>query len=369
MAEKVYFANLRARDPDQNTITKIRKLFDAAEFSSIIRPGDITAIKIHFGERGNDSYINPVYVRQVVDKIKEYGGRLFLTDSNTLYRGSRADAVDHLTTAIEHGFAYAVVGAPLLIADGLYGNNTRKIRIDCTHFREVIISGDIADSRSMVVLSHFKGHEIAGYGGAIKNLAMGCAPPVGKQKQHSARPMIIEEQCRGCASCIEVCPREAISLVNGKAVIERESCIGCFECMTICPERAIDVDWETDIPVFVERMVEYAFGAVKGKQDKVAFMNFLTRITPDCDCVAWSDASIVPDIGILASKDPVAIDAASFDLVNSQEGFPATFLARNHSHGKDKFRGMRNETDGYRQILYAEQIGLGSAEYELIEIS
>jgi uncharacterized Fe-S center protein len=372
MPEKVYFTGVRAREPGQNTISKIQRLFDAAGFPRMIEPGDLTAIKLHFGEWGNESYISPVHVRQVVDRVKDAGGKPFLTDSNTLYRGMRSNAVDHLCTAVEHGFAYAVVGAPLIIADGLCGGNWRSVDINSRHFPAVRVSGDIADSQAMIVLSHFKGHDVAGFGGAIKNLAMGCAPPAGKQAQHCARPLNLEEKCTGCGKCVAVCPGEAISVVetgNAKiARIEHARCVGCFECMSTCPSNAIDVDWETEIPEFIERMVEYAFGVVKGRQKKTGYMNFLLRITPDCDCVPWSDVSIVPDIGILASRDPVAIDAASYDLVNAQEGNRGSFLQKNHGKGKDKFRGTWKNTNGYRQIQYGEEIFLGQSSYDLISI-
>jgi hypothetical protein len=366
MSRDVYFAGLKARDPCQSSVAKIRALFEAAGFGDCIDTDTAVAVKIHFGERGNDSYVNPVFARQVVDKIREYGGKPFLTDSNTLYLGSRSDAVDHIVTALEHGFSYATVAAPILIADGIFGKNYREVKIGKRHFDRVMVSGDIADVKSVIVLSHFKGHEVAGFGGSIKNLAMGCAPPAGKQEQHSARPLIIEGRCIGCGKCLGVCPCSAAGLVEGKSVIDLELCNGCFECMTICPEHAIDVDWETEIPLFTERMVEYAFGAALGK--KAGYINFLTRITPDCDCVPWSDAPVVPDVGFLASRDPVAIDAASFDLVNRQPGLRESALTINRGEGEDKFRGLRERTDGYRQIRYAEEIGLGTRAYRLVEL-
>lgn len=372
MPEKVYFARMRARDPGQNTITKIQRLFDEAEFPGIIGKGDLTAIKLHFGEWGNESYINPVYVRQVVDRVRQAGGKPFLTDSNTLYRGSRSNAVDHLRIAIEHGFAYAVVGAPLIIADGVRGGNRRTVEARTPHFPNVTISGDIADSDAMIVLSHFKGHDTAGFGGAIKNLAMGCAPPAGKQAQHSARPIQIAAHCTGCGKCVSICPGDAISLVmipeGKKSRIDHRRCVGCFECMKACPSYAIDVDWETEIPEFIERMVEYAYGAVKGKEKKTGYMNFLLRITPDCDCVPWSDVSIVPDIGILASFDPVAIDAASYDLVNAEEGNRTSHLHGNFGKGQDKFKGVWKNSDSYTQIQYGEEIGLGNSRYTLVPL-
>jgi len=368
MKSPVYFASLRAHSDKECTTAKVRRLFGRAGFTELIAPHDKTAIKLHFGELGNDGFISPVYVRQVVEKVKECGALPFLTDTNTLYLGSRSNAVEHLTTAILHGFDFAVVGAPVIIADGLSGKNVAHVEIGKNHFRTVSIAGDIAAADSMIVLSHFKGHIVSGFGGALKNLAMGCAPPEGKRAQHNARPFSIAGKCTGCGSCTKVCPESAISIENGNAVIELDLCIGCFECMHACPEHAIDINWETDIPVFMERMVEYACGAVKGKEGKTGYMNFLIRITPDCDCFPFSDAPIVPDIGILASRDPVAIDAASFDLVNRQQGYPDSLLTAHHHKGEDKFTGVHPQTDGFRQILYAEKIGMGNRTYDLIRI-
>lgn len=368
MKNPVYFASLRAFSENESTIEKVRRLFDRAGFPELIATRDKTAIKLHFGEMGSDGFISPVYVRQVADKVKECQGLPFLTDSNTLYIGKRSNAVDHIGTAILHGFDYAVTGAPVIIADGLNGKNIRKVTITKKHFSEVSIAGDIAAADSMIVMSHFKGHIVAGFGGAIKNLAMGCAPPEGKRAQHNARPFTIPERCTGCASCIKVCPKDAIAVKKKKSVIDHRRCIGCFECMHACPEHAIDIDWETEIPEFMERMAEYAYGAVLGKENRVGYMNFLIHITPDCDCFPFSDAPIVPDIGILASRDPVAIDAASFHLVNQQQGYRDSLLSSHHHPGGDKFRGVHAQTDGYRQIRYAEQIGMGSSTYDLIKI-
>ncbi|MDD4136453.1 MAG: DUF362 domain-containing protein [Methanoregula sp.] len=364
----VYFASIRAFSDHECTTEKVRRLFDRAGFPKLIAPHDKTAIKLHFGEMGSDGFISPVYVRQVAEKVKECKALPFLTDTNTLYLGGRSNAVEHIGTAILHGFDYAVAGAPIIIADGLNGKNISKVTIDKKHFAEVSIAGDIAAADSLIVLSHFKGHCVSGFGGAIKNLAMGCAAPEGKRAQHNARPFTIPEKCTGCASCMKVCPNDAITVKKKKAIINRELCTGCFECMHTCPEHAIDINCKTEIPQFMERMVEYAYGAVQGKKNKAGYMNFLIRITPECDCFPFSDAPMVPDIGILASKDPVAIDAASYDLVNQQQGFTDSMLSAHHHKGEDKFKGVHAQTDGYHQLKYAEEMGMGSIRYDLIRI-
>jgi uncharacterized Fe-S center protein len=368
MTADVFFAGLRARSDGDSRTAKIRRLFTEAGIGGCIRERDLCAIKVHFGERGCDTHVSPVHVRQVVDLVRGEGGRPFLTDTATLYSGSRSNAVDHIATAISHGFDYAVVGAPVIIADGLKGGHTVEVEIRKRHFDRVFIAGDIAGADSMVVVSHFKGHMLAGFGGAIKNLAMGCAPAAGKQEMHHAHTMVIAEKCRGCGTCVEVCPAGALSLEGEKVSLDRETCHGCGECMTVCLQSAIEFDWTVDIPAFVERMVEYACGALDGKRGRAGFFNFLVSITPDCDCVPWSDAPIVPDIGILASRDPVAIDAASLDLVNRQAGLPGSLLQAHHRPGEDKFRGTWEHTRGDLQLSYAEESGLGERDYRLREI-
>jgi hypothetical protein len=367
MASKVYFTDFRSRTPEDNKVNKIRRLFEAAGFAEMLQEDDITGVKLHFGEEGNDSYINPVFVRQVVDKIAETGAKPFLTDTNTLYYGSRHDSVGHIKTAVLHGFDFAVAGAPLIIADGLRGGNWRHVEVGLKHFKRVKIAGDIEGSDSMMVLSHFKGHGMSGFGGAIKNLAMGCAAAPGKIEQHECAKPFINELCTGCGTCIQLCPVDAMTLEDQRAFIDYEGCIGCNNCVDNCPEMAIDLPWD-EMETFMERMVEYAYGAVKNKKGKVGYMNFLMNITPDCDCLPWSDRPIVPDIGILASSDPVALDAASYDLVDQEKGFENSHLHKNHQHGGDKFQGVWDEVDGKVQIRYGEEVGLGTADYELIKL-
>ncbi len=370
MSSKVYFVNLRSNSKRNNLSNKIRRLFDKAGMNEAISEGDQTAVKIHFGEKGNNGYIHPVFVRQIVDKIKEYGGKPFLTDTNTLYTGSRTNSVDHLVTAIENGFAYSVVGAPIIIADGLFSKNVIDVEVNQKNCETVKIAGEIYNSQSMIVLSHCKGHGLAGFGGTIKNLAMGCATASGKQVQHSdVKPQVNIEKCIGCGICTKWCPKDAISLKdNDKAEISISDCIGCGECTTACPKRAIKVRWETKTDVFQEKMAEYALGAVKNKIGKVAYMNFVINVTPLCDCVPWSDAPIVRDIGVLASTDPVAIDKAAFDLINKEMPLPNSEVDYNVKPGEDKFKHMHKDVDVNHIFEYGAEIGLGSKEYELIEI-
>jgi uncharacterized Fe-S center protein len=365
---KVFFADTRTRSEDDNLQNKLVRLFDSAGFGSLIGKDDLTAIKLHFGESGCDAHVMPAHVRRIADKVKECGGIPFATDTNTLYKGSRHNSADHIRTAVENGFDFAVLGCPVIIADGLKGQNVIDVEVGLKHIKNARIAGDIHYADSMIVMTHFKGHMVAGFGGAIKNVAMGCSTAYGKMDQHSGRPKVDPKKCIGCGLCVENCPSDALSMRDGRAYIDYTKCIGCGECLTVCRNEGIELDWGSDIKPFNERLVEYAYAALRGKKGKVGFINFLLRVSPDCDCVPWSDAPIVRDIGILASTDPVALDHASFDLVNAEQGLEGTMLTKNLSPGEDKFKGLRNKTEGYRQITYGGEIGLGSIDYELVRI-
>jgi len=360
--------DFRAQNERESTIEKLKKLFSQKEFQKIYKKDDLTAIKLHFGEKGNDGFISPVYVRQGVDFIKKCGAKPFLTDTNTLYKGSRANAIDHTITAIEHGFDYAVVNAPIIIADGLNSQDYEEVPITQKHFDHVKIASAIIAANSMLVLSHFKCHEMAGFGGAIKNLAMGCAPVVGKMAQHSARPLVRTSKCQACGACVETCDWDAYTIEENLAKFDSVKCVGCGKCLNICPHRAIVLNWDTDISEFIERMTEYAYGAIKNKQNKCLYINFINRVTPGCDCYGFSDASIVPDIGILASTDPVAIDQAAMDLVNQAVRLSNSVLPETIKPGEDKFRAIYPYIDSTIQLQYGEKIGLGTRQYSLIRV-
>lgn len=360
MAAVVYFAANHNRSSATSRGAKIDKLCDALNFKKIIKKNELCGIKLHFGEYGNDSYLNPTYALRVVNKVSAVGANPFLTDSTTLYSGMRNNAVNHMRVAYMHGFSPATVTCPIIIADGLYGRNDIPVNIDRKHFKEVYVAAAIREVPSLVVMSHFKGHEMAGFGGAIKNLAMGGASVRGKREQHATHVQINDAVCVGCGRCVKVCPQGALSLVDGKSHVDVSKCIGCFECITVCPVKAISIDWATEMEPFIERMVEYAYGAIKGKQKRMGYLNFLLNITPDCDCVGWSDSYMVADIGILASTDPVAIDQASYDLVNK-----AAALDPALANVPDKFKARWPHTFGERQLSYAEEIGMGTREYTL----
>ncbi|MCK8817415.1 DUF362 domain-containing protein [Natroniella sulfidigena] len=368
MKSDVYFCNLRANNKQDNLVNKLARLFDAANFNQLIDQDDLCGVKLHFGELGNNAFIRPLFVRRIVEKIKEEAGRPFLTDANTLYSGARANSVDHLNTAIANGFGYSTVLAPLIIADGLTGKNFSEIKIDGEHFNAVKIGSEIVQADGMISLAHFKGHELTGFGGAIKNVGMGLGSRSGKQMMHAAvEPEVASAECITCGKCKKWCSQDAF-VINEVSEIDLEKCIGCGECVVTCPTDAISVQWD-DAPVAVqERMAEFTLGVVKGKEEKVGYINFVLDISPDCDCCGWTDQPIVNDIGILAAKDPVAIDQASADLVNQQRGNQDSALINNFAPGEDKFRGVHPEVDWEAQLRHGEKIGLGNRDYNLIEI-
>ncbi len=368
MAHTVFFIDLRATYKE-SLVMKLTRLVNAAGLSEIVKERDFVAVKLHFGERGNTAFIRPVFVRRIVEAVNKRKGRPFLTDANTLYAGTRSDAPGHLITAIENGFAFSVVNAPLVIADGLKGKSERCVFIGQKRFKEVFIAAEIEQADALISLAHFKGHELSGFGGTLKNIGMGCASRRGKLAQHSTlSPKVKRKKCTGCGACAAHCSQGAISLKEEKAVILSGRCIGCGECILVCPAGAVQIQWNQSIPVFLENMVEYTLGVLQGKKGKALFLNFLTDISPACDCAPFNDAPLVRDIGVLASRDPVAIDQASVDLVNRERALPGSCLSTHQGPGEDKFKGIYPKVDWALQLDYAEKIGLGTRQYRLERI-
>ncbi len=375
MKSSVFFADLRVHS-GKNRLDRLNALLDHTDLKGKVREKDLVAIKLHFGEKGNTAFVQPFFVRRIVEYVKRCKGKPFLTDTNTLYTGTRSEATSHLTTAFQHGFAYSVVDAPVIIADGLRGNSAVRVRIDKPLFETVPVAHEISMADILVCVTHFTGHELSGFGGALKNLGMGCTSREGKLSQHSTiSPRVKDRSCSSCKRCLQGCPAEAISLImpeaekkRAVAFIDPKKCIGCGECILTCPTGAIQIQWNETAELFQRKMVEHAFGAVQKKRGKTVYLNFLTQVTPACDCNHFSDTPIVTDIGILASEDPVAADQASVDLVNQEQGHKASKLRKNWGTGEDKFRGVYPDIDWSIQLAYGEEIGLGTREYELIRI-
>ena len=365
---KVYFADMRAGHKE-NLFDKISKLLALAGLGQHVAEGDLTAVKIHFGEKGNSAFIRPIFARRVVEEIKKLGASPFLTDSSTLYPGERKEAVSALTCAIENGFGYACAGAPLIISDGLRGVTETEVSVGGELLKKVFIGSEICEADSLVCMTHFKCHELTGFGGAIKNLGMGCASRKGKLVQHSTvAPKVAEKYCTGCGLCLKACAHDAIRLIEAKATINPELCAGCSRCITVCPVKAINIQWNESADLVMRKMAEYALGALAGKEGRAVFISFITQVSPACDCYGHADAPIVNDIGICASHDPVAIDQACADLVNAARGNEGSALKTGHEPGSDKFRGMYPEIPWEVQLEHGERIGLGTRRYELVKI-
>ncbi|MDR2550134.1 MAG: DUF362 domain-containing protein [Desulfobulbus sp.] len=378
----VYSMDLNAKR-SQGILPRLRILMRKAGLEGIIAKDDLTAIKLHFGELGNTAFVRPLFVRPVVEAIKKAGGKPFLTDASTLYVGERGNAVDHLNTAVYNGFGYSSIGAPLIIADGLNGREEIEVPVESAHFKTAFIGAALMHAHALVSVAHFKLHEMAGFGGALKNVGMGGGSRRGKMAQHSTvSPVVAVEKCIGCGMCLPQCIHGALSLVERNAAekakapnpkitrlarIDKEKCVGCAMCLHACKQGAIEVDWAGDIPAFLERMIDYAAAALYGKKEKSLFINFLTQISPACDCHSYADAPIVGDIGILASTDPVALDKASVDLMNRQPVLPTSCLAKK-ADTTDKIRAVYAHIPWEHQFAYAEKIGLGTTEYTLTAI-
>ncbi len=369
MTATVYFIDFKANSRE-NLPAKLDRLVETAGINTILKKNDLTAVKLHFGEKGNTAFIRPPYIRQIIQSIRKTGAIPFLTDANTLYKGARSNSADHIITAVENGFSFSSMDStPIVIADGLRGKNETAVEVNLKNCPKVFIGSEIAACDAIVSVAHFKGHELSGFGGTLKNLGMGCASRKGKLEQHSSvSPKIKKKTCILCGECADHCPGDAIALEEECAVIYNEKCIGCGECIIRCPTESVSIRWNQTVPVFLEKMVEYTAGVLKGKQGKSVYINFISDVSPGCDCLPYNDVPIVRDIGIVASTDPVAIDQASADLVNAEPAMPGSCLKTNMGPGEDKFRGVYPEIDWEHQLDYAQKIGLGSRVYKLTRL-
>lgn len=367
MTSRVYFAPMRSR-LKRSMVVRVGQLLDRAGLQDAISDEDLVAVKLHFGEAGNTAFVNPVYLREVVRKVRAAGGKPFLTDANTLYRGERANAVDHLACAVHNGFSFATVEAPLIIADGLDGREGVEVQVGGKHFESVRLGAAAVHADAMVVVTHVKGHEATGFGGALKNVGMGLGVRSAKQRMHSDfRPEVSAEKCTGCKRCVQWCPVGAISIGPDRvATVNYEVCYGCGECVAACPYGGIATQWKTDANALQEKIVEHAAGALHGKDGKIVYLSFVTNVSPDCDCWGFSDAPVIPDIGVLASDDIVSIEQAAYDLVRQAGGLRGS-RGEGMAAGDDKFHNLTG-VDGTRAIAYAEEMGLGSREYELVTL-
>ena len=369
---KVYFTDLRVR-PGTSRPEKLQKLIRKAGIGEIDFEKKMTAIKIHFGEPGNLSFLRPNYAKAVADVIKELGGRPFLTDCNTLYVGRRKDALEHLSAAYENGFNMLSTGCHILIADGLKGTDDVAVPVKGGEFvKEAKIGRAVMDADVFISLNHFKWHEATGFGGALKNIGMGCGSRAGKMEQHnSGKPAVDREKCVGCRVCSKNCAHGAISFPDKKASIGHEKCVGCGRCLGACNFDAIYNENSSAVKDLNRKMAEYAKAVLDGRPH--FHISLVIDVSPYCDCHGENDLPILPDVGMFASFDPVALDRACADACNARRPVPGSLLdERMHEEGfcdhHDHFENTTPESEWKSCLDHAEKIGLGTQEYELIEV-
>ena len=369
---KVYFTDFRTRVGVSLT-EKLQRLIKKAGITDIDMDGKFVAIKMHFGELGNLSYLRPNYAKAVADVVKECGGKPFLTDCNTLYPGSRKNALEHLDCANINGFNTITTGCQIIIGDGLRGTDDITVPVrNGEYCKEAYIGRAVMDADIFISLTHFKGHESTGFGGAIKNIGMGCGSRAGKMRQHnSGKPIVHDDLCRGCRRCAKECGSDAITYENGKAVINRDICKGCGRCIGACVFDAIEnQNWNAN-EILGRKMAEYSQAVCDGRP--TFHISLVRDISPNCDCHGENDAPILPDVGIFASFDPVALDRACVDACLHATPMPNSQLSDNLAdphwhHHHDNFLDSNPNVRWKETLEHAEKIGLGTREYELIQM-
>ena len=355
MPSKVFFVPADEKEGHASLSEKTARIYSALGLEDAVDKDSFVGIKIHFGEKGNTGYIKPPWLKQLIDRLKKTKAKVFLTDTNTLYVGNRSNSIEHLRLAAEHGFSQELTGIPVVIADGLIGRESGDVEVNLDHVATAKIASTFFHTDVLLCVSHFTGHILSGFGAAIKNLGMGCASRAGKLEQHSdVHPWVKAKACTNCSICLEYCPADAIEQAEGSARIIGERCIGCGECLVVCNFGAVKMKWDGDALRVQEKMAEYAYAVLKSVKKKAGFINYLVKITKDCDCMSQNGKIIAADLGILASLDPVAVDKASVDLLVE-------------ASGKDFLREAI-DVEWSAQLEHAEKIGLGSMKYELKNI-
>ncbi len=360
MKSQVYLVKITAAEPACAWDAALRRLAAASGLAGICKPGDLTAVKLHFGEDGANTHMQPHMVRPLVAELQAAGAHPFLTDTATLYVGSRSNAVNHALTAAKHGFTVENTGAPVVLADGLFGNSEIEVPAPAAarHYRGVRLAADLVRANSMLVVSHATGHCECAFGAALKNVGMGCSSRKGKMSQHAAlKPSVKLEACIACGICAKWCPAAAITMTapGGRARIAEDKCIGCGECLSMCPHGAVGFDWGYGGAELQERMAEHAAAMHLQKAPAVAYVNLAVNITRECDCFGIVQQPVTPDVGALASFDPVALDMATLDLTRDKQGRHFAEL-------------QRPDYDATVAIRYAASLGIGSTDYELIRL-
>lgn len=364
---KVYFTNMRT-GTHTSLPKKLKKLILKAGIGDIDFDKKYAAIKIHFGEPGNLAYLRPNYAKVVADTVRELGGKPFLTDCNTLYVGGRKNALDHMDSAYENGYSPFSTGCHVIIADGLKGTDDIEVPVrGGTYVKNAKIGRAVMDADVFITLSHFKGHEATGFGGCLKNIGMGCGSRAGKMEMHSAgKPHVNQEACIGCRMCTKQCAHGAVTVENGKASIDHAKCVGCGRCIGACPRDAVLPASDESNDILNCKIAEYSKAVVDGRPN--FHINLVIDISPYCDCHGENDAPIVPDVGMFASFDPVALDVACADAVNRQPVLPGSLLAESDHEGHDHFGAVSPTTNWRSCMEHAQKIGLGSMAYELVEV-
>ncbi len=371
---KVYYTDFRAKIGEGLPI-KLKRLIKAAGIGEIDMDNKFTAIKMHFGELGNISFLRPNYAKAVADVVKELGGKPFLTDCNTLYPGSRKNALEHLYCAWENGFTPLTVGCPILIGDGLKGTDDIEVPVEGGEYiKKALIGRAVMDADVFISLSHFKGHEMTGFGGTIKNIGMGCGSRAGKKEQHrNGKPSVDPELCRGCRLCMRQCANDGLVFdeTAKKMSINMENCVGCGRCIGACNFDAIDFVDNAATKVLNCRMAEYTKAVVDGRPN--FHISLIVDVSPNCDCHAENDAPILPNIGMFASFDPLALDQACVDACLKAEPLPNSQLADNMKQADfcdhhDHFENTTVNSEYKTCLAHAEKIGLGSRDYEIVTV-